>query len=231
MKVWGLAATLGLAILAFGLGQLTGVGVLPAIKAIDPRQIDHDGTAVAAFTLIANVIQTVTLVLAVRMLGTNVLEYLGIDIPRWRDVTLAVMALVVVVVVGDLLIVGTGRDLVQPFELEISRSARADGTLPVLWLALIFVAPIGEELLFRGFLFRGLIHQPRDRIPAVLMTALIWAALHVQYDWLGVVVVFAVGVMLGYIRLRTGSTTLAILVHVLLNAESVVETIIALGAS
>jgi membrane protease YdiL (CAAX protease family) len=41
--------------------------------------------------------------------------------------------------------------------------------------------------------------------------------------------VFAIGVFLGLVRLWSGSTTLVIVLHMLLNLESVVETVVALG--
>jgi membrane protease YdiL (CAAX protease family) len=53
--------------------------------------------------------------------------------------------------------------------------------------------------------------------------------LHVQYDWFGTAQVFAIGLLFGFVRWRTGSTTLAILMHVLLNLESVVETVFVMG--
>ena len=109
------------------------------------------------------------------------------------------------------------------------RTARADGTLPWLWLAIIVAAPVGEELLFRGFMFRGFVHEPRDALPGILVIALIWSMLHVQYDWFGTAQVFVIGVLFGFVRWRTGSTTLVILLHMLLNLESVVETVIVMG--
>jgi membrane protease YdiL (CAAX protease family) len=104
-----------------------------------------------------------------------------------------------------------------------------DGTLGWLWLALVVVAPVGEELLFRGFLYRGIVREPRDVLPGILMIALIWSLLHVQYDWFGAAVVFVIGVLFGYVRHYSGSTTLVILLHMLLNLESVLETVAVLG--
>ena len=63
----------------------------------------------------------------------------------------------------------------------------------------------------------------------MLIISLIWSMLHVQYDWFGTAQVFAIGVLFGFVRWRTGSTTLAILMHVLLNLESVVETVFVMG--
>lgn|SRR6266853_2103244 len=229
MKIWGLAATLGFAILAFGLGQAVGVGALTALKTFDPLRVDYDGTAIAIVTLVGNPVHVITLVLAVRLIGADLFAYFGLDVPRRRDMTIAVAGLAGVIVLGDALTLAFGRDMVPPFQLEIHRSAQADGTLIWLWLALIVVAPIGEELLFRGFLFRGFVREKRDVVPGILVIALIWSLLHVQYDWFGASVVFAIGMLFGYARLYSGSTTLVILLHMLLNLESVLETVVVLG--
>ena len=64
-------------------------------------------------------------------------------------------------------------------------------------------AGVGEEVTLRGGL------QPRL---GVLLTSLLFAALHVQYSWFGMALVFALGLALGLIR-KHASTTAAIIVH------------------
>jgi len=228
MKVWGLAATLGFAVLAFGLGQAVGIGALTA-AGFDPLRVGYDGTAVAISLLVANPVQVVTLVLAIRLTGEDTFAYFGLDVPRWRNVTIAVAGLAVVIVLADALTFAFGRDLVPPFQLEVQRSAEASGTLIWLWLAVVVVGPIGEELLFRGFLFRGVVREPRDVLPGIIVIALIWSLLHIEYDWFGISIVFGVGVLLGCVRHYSGSTSLVILLHMLLNLESMLETVVALG--
>ena len=230
MKVWGLWATLAFAILAFLLGQaMASVATLALVRSLDPAQLDSNGTAVAIYTLVGNPVEIVTLVLATRLSGTDAVAYLGLDIPRWRDVAIAAAGLLVVIAAADTLTFALGKEMVPAFQIEWHRTARADGTLLWLWLAIIVAAPVGEELLFRGFLFRGFIQEPRDAVPGILVIALIWSILHVQYDWFGATQVFAIGTLFGFVRWRTGSTTLAILLHMLLNLESVVETAFVMG--
>jgi uncharacterized protein len=229
MKVWGIWATLAFAILAFVLGQAMGFAVLSMVKTLDPGRVDTDGTAVAIYTLVSNPVEIVTLVLAIQLLGTRALDYLGIDIPHRRDVAIAVAALAATIVAADAMTFALGKDMVPAFQIELHRTAREQGSLPWLWLAIIVAAPVGEELLFRGFMFRGFVHEPRDAVPGILIIALIWSMLHVQYDWFGTAQVFVIGLLFGFVRWRTGSTTLAILMHVLLNLESVVETVIVMG--
>jgi uncharacterized protein len=229
MKVWSIWATLAFAILAFVLGQAMGYAVVTTLKTIDLGRVDTDGTAVAIYTLISNSVEIVTLVLAIQLLGTNALDYLGIDIPHRRDVAIAIAALAATIVAADAMTYALGKDMVPAFQIELHRTAREQGSLPWLWLAIIVAAPVGEELLFRGFLFRGFVHEPRDAVPGILIISLIWSMLHVQYDWFGASQVFVIGLLFGFVRWRTGSTTIAILMHVLLNLESVVETVIVMG--
>jgi membrane protease YdiL (CAAX protease family) len=90
-------------------------------------------------------------------------------------------------------------------------------------LAVVVVAPIGEEIVFRGFLFRGLVRPGYERL-AIVAIALAWALLHIQYDWLGMAQIFAAGLILGWFRWASGSTVLTIVMHVLINAEAMIET-------
>ncbi len=73
-------------------------------------------------------------------------------------------------------------------------------------------AGVGEELTMRGAL------QPRL---GLVLTSLLFAALHVQYSWFGMLVILALGLILGGIRART-STSVAILVHALYDILAVV---------
>ncbi|MBI5710839.1 MAG: CPBP family intramembrane metalloprotease [Candidatus Eisenbacteria bacterium] len=73
-------------------------------------------------------------------------------------------------------------------------------------------AGIGEEITIRGAL------QPRL---GIVLSSLLFAALHVQYSWYGLVVIFALGLLLGAIRRRAG-TTVAMTVHALYDILAVV---------
>jgi membrane protease YdiL (CAAX protease family) len=227
MKVWGLWATLGFAILAFVLGQAMGFAVaLSMMKNLAQATAESNGTAIAISALVGYPVEIITLVLAARLSGTDALEYLGLDVPRGRDVAIAAAGLLAVIAAGDAVTLALGKEVVPAIQLEQHRVAQADGTLLWLWLAIIVAAPIGEELLFRGFMFRGFVHEPRDAVPAILVIALIWSVLHVQYDWFVTAQLFVIGGLFGFARWRTGSTTLVILLHMLLNLESLVETVI-----
>src|SRR5215470_1957105 len=149
MKIWGMAATLVFAVLALLLGVLAGNGAIAVAMGTDSLPGADDGAALAISLLVGGPVQIVTLALAARMTGEDLLAYFALDVPRRRDVMIAVAGLAVVILVGDALTLALGRELVPAFQLQIHRSARADGALLSLWVALIVVGPVGEELLFR----------------------------------------------------------------------------------
>jgi membrane protease YdiL (CAAX protease family) len=79
------------------------------------------------------------------------------------------------------------------------------GLPPVLGAVLVSLAAgIGEEMVFRGAL------QPRL---GILRTALLFGAIHVQYQLPGMLMIFVVGIGMGLLKART-STTFVICVHV-----------------
>lgn len=82
---------------------------------------------------------------------------------------------------------------------------------PGLMVLLSLSAGIGEEVTLRGAL------QPKL---GILLTSLLFAALHVQYSWFGMLSILAFGLLLGLIR-RHANTTAAILVHSLYNLLAV----------
>jgi uncharacterized protein len=228
MKSWGIAATLGFAFVALLFGQAVGLGAA-RMGVVDVTRSAFDGSSVAVALLAGIPVQVVTLGLAARMTGEDLFAYLALDVPRRRDVAIAAAGLAVLILAYDVLKLALGRDFVPAFDIEIHRTAVAQGALLPLWIAIVGFVPVGEEILFRGFLFRGFVHGPRDALPGILAISLIWAALHVQYGWFEVSMIFAVGVYLGMARLYSGSTTLVILLHMLMNLESVVETAAVLG--
>jgi len=110
---------------------------------------------------------------------------------------------------------------------EFAGLAAGDGWLPpdtpagsralVRWAAVVLVAPVFEELLYRERLL-GAFQPAVGGIPAVLLTSLLFAIPHLQPSLAAAA--FAVGVALGLVRLRSGSIALCIGIHAGLNAAS-----------
>jgi membrane protease YdiL (CAAX protease family) len=70
----------------------------------------------------------------------------------------------------------------------------------------------------------------RDVWFVIVLTALLWAVVHLQYDPYVIAQVLAYGLVFGWFRWVTGSTILTMLLHGLINFEGMLETFVALHA-
>jgi uncharacterized protein len=228
MKIWGYWTTLGWSIVAFLVGQFAGFGVLLWLRGGDwdsVLQTPFDGVLVTIFIAISNPVTIAVLAIAVRIARSDLSDYFALKWPAARDLTLGIAALVVLIAAGDALLYLSGRDLVTPFQVQSYTTAAAAGWLPAMFAAAIVIAPAGEEAVFRGFLFRGWARSARAVWPAIIVISILWAMLHIQYDWAGVLQIFVVGLFLGWMRWRSGSLVLAFVLHALFNLEGSLETL------
>lgn len=88
-----------------------------------------------------------------------------------------------------------------------------------MFLSLILIvglAPIAEELLFRGWIFTGLRLQ-MPFLPALAISSLLFALAHFERTFAYALVVFPVGVALGFVRERYGSVKAAMVFHGVFN--------------
>jgi membrane protease YdiL (CAAX protease family) len=184
-----------------------------------------DGAVVTISVLVLNPVQVAILVMSVRLKGADPIAYLALVPPRLRALAIGVAGIIVIIGVTDLLLIASGRALVSAFQEVSYTSAAAKGWLPLLWFATVLVAPAGEEITFRGYLFRGFVRSERSAWPAIVVIALLWAAPHLQYDWTGMSEIFVAGLFLGWVRWRSGSTLLTFLLHALFNLEGMLETV------
>jgi uncharacterized protein len=106
------------------------------------------------------------------------------------------------------------------------RAAKAAGILPLLWLSVVVVAPVTEELFFRGFLHRGWARSWLGITGTIVVTSALWAMLHQQYNALGILVIFVMGLLLGWLRQRSGSTLLPMALHAVNNLLATVAVTI-----
>ena len=229
VKPWGRWATLGLGLIALLAGQLVALTALiwwTGLGLAYWADFARDGVAVTFIICISTPVQVLLLVLMARQTRASAADYLGLTLPQKRDVVWGIIAVLIFIVVGDGISWLLGHNIVTQFQLDIHRTASAAGWLPWLWLSIVVVTPIGEETLFRGFLFRGWLQQPRDAWAVIVITSLLWAFIHVQYDWYVIAQIFIFGLLLGWMRWASGSTMLTILLHALINTEGMLETLV-----
>src|SRR5260221_9705959 len=155
---WGVASTIAWTLTAFLLGVVVAAVSLGMWLGDGAQRGSgtYDGVMIAFGTFASVPVQVALLVFAAQLRHWPPAMYLGLVMPRRAEVIIAAACIVVLAVVFDVILYVAGRDLVAPFQVEVWRTAADAGWLVGLLIAIIIVAPIGEEIIFRGFLFRGL---------------------------------------------------------------------------
>jgi len=94
----------------------------------------------------------------------------------------------------------------------------------LLFIAVVIAAPIFEELIFRGFIFKGLENSPLGVIGAIFITSTLFTLIHLgQYDLTILAILFPLAVIIGLSRYRSGGIYLPIYLHFINNLYSAVH--------
>ena len=158
--------------------------------------------------------------------GISLREYLHLQQPAKGQYTRWFIWLIGFAALSDVVTMLAGKPIVPEFMVEAYTSA---GFAPLLWIATVIGAPIGEEVIYRGFMFEGILHSRAGAVGAIGIPAFLWASLHVQYDMYGIATVFVGGLLLGVARLKSKSLYVPVLMHALWGLIATVETAIYTG--
>ena len=104
---------------------------------------------------------------------------------------------------------------VDPTQEALSQTAAVPGLLPIVFLSGVVIAPIAEEIVFRGYLYKAF----RDRFKpsyAIILSAALFSAIHLEL--LAAAPLFVIGIVLAYVYEKTGNLMAPITLHVLNNA-------------
>lgn len=130
---------------------------------------------------------------------------------RWPTLPEAAVWLalfVALVVAGELISRALGIAPVVPWGDRYSGLVR-----PLRVLGMTVLAPLSEELLFRGLLFKVFGDLGIPPVGVIVITSVLFAALHGQYQLAGMALVLVDGLFFGLARHHTGSTLLTIVLH------------------
>lgn len=147
------------------------------------------------------------------------LEAIGLTrLPSWKDIGLAPAGFIIYFIASAVAMIaikqifpGINLDQAQDIGFK-ALSVRYEYILA--FLALVVIAPIAEEVLFRGYLYGKL----RGAVPtwaAILVTSVVFGAIHGQ--WNVGIDVFILSIVLCSLREVTGSISAGILLHMLKN--------------
>jgi len=93
------------------------------------------------------------------------------------------------------------------------------------FISVVLVAPIIEEFLFRGFLYSQLRRSFLKDWGAIVVSSLVWTAIHFQYEIGILFFLFLFGLFLGYFRIKYNSLLIPVALHAINNLIAFMETI------
>lgn len=230
--VWGGGATVGMGLAIFVI--YSAVQLLVAVifiiariasaRSFDPSQIIallNNGLVLSVSIYASAIVGIVLTIVFIRVRkGRTVTEYLGL-----RRISIKTALIMLGTVIGALALSVIVSSLLKiPDTSGYMVNAYRTSVYPALfWTATVIMAPAFEESFFRGFLFAGF-RQSRIGAPgAIILTALLWAATHIQYGIYGMATIFVLGIVLGIVRLKTGSLWSSFIIHSLWNLTATIE--------
>ena len=94
----------------------------------------------------------------------------------------------------------------------------------LLFVAVVILAPLGEEIIFRGFLQQTLEKQWKDITLAILFTALIFSLIHMNPYWF--IQIYLLGIILGFLAWKTKSIIAPLILHSLNNSMALLLSLL-----
>lgn len=183
-------------------------------------KLANNGQILCWCTIASTICCTVFLMLVLRVLGRSFRRYLALDIPPRRTVLRWLLILIVFMIAEESLNRALGIDTVHESMVAAYETA---GSFALLLLGIAVLAPFEEELIIRGFMYRGIAASRVGVTIAIILPSVLWSVIHVQYDSFILWQVFLFGILLGIARYRTGSTTVPIILHAFNNFVATIQ--------
>lgn len=157
---------------------------------------------------------------------TNLVDFFGLRWPHWKSIFWIMPAFVfAMMIVGALMVACGWQTWVQdslgakPQETVTLLGGTSDvGLLVAMALAAIIVAPIAEEVIFRGYLY-PVVKRFTDRRFASIFSGVLFGVIH--FNLMALPMLALMGVILAVIYEKSGSLWVPIGCHAAFNATSI----------
>jgi membrane protease YdiL (CAAX protease family) len=170
------------------------------------------GRDLLAILALFYVVGLCAVVVSVAPMGQAALPALGLRPAGWRPIVFGVVGTIV-------LSVGVSQLGIEPKAMkEAIDLARKPGTLAVSLFVLAVLAPLVEELVFRGLLY-GWIAGRWNTVAAWIVSSIVFAGAH--YEPAHIILVLPLGFLFGYLRRRTDSLLPSLCAHIVNNGFAV----------
>jgi CAAX protease family protein len=214
-------------IIAAGLAAMALAMLLFTLLAGDAAS-ENAGTGRRLWAFAALQATAVALTLrASRGYGGRVRDVLTLQLvpTRWRTYAGAIVAVVIL----QALMTGIEHFLLHHDLLTDVRpyvGLVTGGHWPLAAAVMTVGAPLSEELLFRGFLLSALAQSRLGFVGAAVVSSAAWTALHGGYSLVGLVDVYATGLLFCWLIWRTGSLLVTIFCHAVYNGAIVLALLL-----
>jgi len=112
------------------------------------------------------------------------------------------------------------------FMLDVKSQTNSTFDMLMLVLGVCIVAPIIEEIFFRGLAYARLVKSRVGVAGAIMITSLVFTVIHTQYDFTVLMILFLLAFLLGYVRYKTSNIFYCIALHMQINILSTIELFI-----
>jgi len=226
-RIWNTWSTVGLSIVIFIIFSTIQVitHLIVAVLNLSPlssasirdllESLSTDGLAISISTIVAAPVGILMTFLFIKMRrGLSVSEYLGLK--SFSKKTLPWLLLIPIGLTAIVELVSIF--VAEPEDSGFMMEAYKNSVFPALfWISVVIFAPAFEEVLFRGFIFKGLMRSRIGSAGTVILTSLVWSLFHFQYNLSGIALVFIIGLILGVVRTKTGSLWGPLIIHSIWN--------------
>ena len=213
---WGFWSSLGWVVLAV---TVATVSIVPlsigyySLNALTGIRLDGQtlqSLGYAAFSALAVVIIALA---AARRADWKV--YLGLVWPRWSFIGLAFAVVTVEAIFnfGLFSLLPIADDSTPGIADEYQAAIGNFVAMTLFWLSLTIIAPVSEEIAFRGFILRGWMSTRLGVTGAIVLSSLLFAAIHGPNQLAVFISLFVGGMLLATVRWLSGSIVPTILMH------------------
>jgi uncharacterized protein len=218
---------LDLAVMCAGLGFLL-LGIMQPLSEVkEPStQVPEAGTIAAGLVLMLMLcLALLTYLQQVR--GLHLGELFGLTLVRWKPLLSYVLRLsipmIVLVLLASSMVSGWLEELLpgggrQQEMVEAFQGSGSLGLRFLIVLAAVVVAPLTEELLFRGFIY-GVLKRYTDAPFAAIISGLFFALIHMHLGSL--LPLWLLALVFCFAYERTGTLIAPMLLHALFNGTSI----------
>ncbi len=227
-KPWGFFETILLATLAFAGYLIAQMAVIPFFtpslsnfSMADLKKLSTNGNFISLSTIVSTIVICLILILFTYLRKNYPTKvYMGFTWPTWKEFGFWLAVLIGLNLLMAGLFTMLGWSMKSPEMIALYKNTE----LAILfWITVVIAAPFAEEFFFRGFLLESWKHSFLGVYGAIILTALIWGVIHLQYDWHIIGVIVLMGIVFGLARTKTGSLYLVMTLHAINNFASMIE--------